>query len=76
MVDRSSRPKRCRRQLSENQVAQVYALRKERLTGDEIAIRLGFCRSSVFRALRKLNCSRLSSLEPKEPIQRYEWEKP
>lgn len=76
LADRSSRPKRCRRQLSENQIAQVYTLRKQRLAGDEIAIRLGFCRSSVFRALRRLNCSRLSSLEPREPVQRYEWEKP
>lgn len=29
---------------------------------------------SFFRVLRQLSCSRLSSLEYKEPIQRYQWE--
>ena len=44
---------------------------------DEIAARLGFGRSSVFRALRKLGCSRLGSLEVKPPpVRRYQWEKP
>jgi transposase len=76
LVDRSSRPRRCRNKLTEHDIACVFRLRKERLTGDEIALRLGLCRSSVFRALRRLGCSRLSSLEPKEPVQRYQWEKP
>jgi transposase InsO family protein len=76
LADKSSRPHRCRSKLTEQDLVFVLALRKERLTGDEIALRLGLCRSSVFRALRKLGCSRLSSLEEKEPIQRYQWEKP
>ena len=76
LADRSSRPRRCRSKLSENDCSRILALRKERLTGDEIALRLGLCRSSVFRALRKLGLSRLRSLEEKEPVQRYQWEKP
>lgn len=76
LADRSSRPKRCRGTLTEQDFGSILALRKERLTGDEIALRLGLCRSSVFRALRKLGCSRISSLEEKAPIQRYQWEKP
>lgn len=76
LVDRSSRPKRCRSKLAEADYAHILSLRKERLTGDEIALRLGLCRSTVFRALHRLGCSRLSSLEEKEPIQRYQWEKP
>jgi hypothetical protein len=76
LADRTSRPKRCRSRLSEQDIARIFALRKERLTGDEIAIRLGFCRSSVFRGLRKLGLSRLRFLEEKKPIQRYQWEKP
>lgn len=76
LEDRSSRPKRCRNKLSEGDVSRIAALRKERLTGDEIALRLGFCRSSVFRSLRKLGLSRLRSLEIKEPVQRYQWERP
>lgn len=76
LADKSSRPKRCRSKLTEHDASRIFALRKERLTGDEIALRLNLCRSSVFRALRKLGCSRLSSLTEKEPIQRYQWELP
>lgn len=76
LADKSSRPRRCRNKLTDGDIARVLALRKERLTGDEIALQLGFCRSSVFRVMRKLGCSRLSSLEEKEPIIRYQWEKP
>jgi transposase InsO family protein len=76
LADRTSRPKRCRGRLSEQDIACIFALRKERMTGDEIALRLGFCRGSVFRALRKLGLSRLRSLEEKKPIRRYQWGKP
>ena len=76
LADKSSRPRRCRNKLTETDFANLLALRKARLTGDEIALRLGLCRSSVFRALRKLDCSRLSSLEEKAPVQRYQWEAP
>ena len=76
LADKSSRPRRCHTKLTERDLGRIYALRRERLTGDEIALRLELCRSSVFRALRKLGCSRLSSLEEKKPIQRYQWEKP
>ena len=76
LMDRSSRPKRCRSKLSENDISHILSLRRERLTGDEIALQLGLCRSSVFRALRKLDLSRLHSLEVKKPVQRYQWEKP
>ena len=76
LADRSSRPRRCRNKLSEQDFCRIFELRKARKTGDEIALCLSICRSSVFRALRKLDCSRLSSLEEKKPIQRYQWEKP
>ena len=76
MADASSRPRCCRNRLTEMDVSEIFELRKKRLTGDAIALRLGLCRSTVFRALRRLGCSRLSSLEKKEPIRRYQWEKP
>jgi transposase InsO family protein len=76
LADKSSRPRRCRNKLSEEDLAKILALRQERLTGDEISLRLGFCRSTVFRGLARLACSRLSSLEEKEPVQRYQWEAP
>jgi transposase InsO family protein len=76
LADKSSRPKRCRNRLTEHDIGCIFRLRRERLTGDEIALRLGLCRSSVFRALRKLGCSRLSSLEERALVQRYQWAKP
>ena len=76
LADASSRPRCCRNRLTEMDVSEIFELRKKRLTGDAIALRLGLCRSTVFRALRRLGCSRLSSLEKKEPIRRYQWEKP
>jgi transposase len=76
LVDKSSCPRRCRSKLTEHDIGCVLRLRKAQMTGDEIALQLGFCRSSVFRVLRKLGCSRLAFLEEKEPVQRYQWEKP
>lgn len=76
LADASSRPRHCRNRLTELDVSRIFELRKKRQTGDAIALRLGLCRSTVFRALRRLGCSRLSSLEEKEPVQRYQWAKP
>ena len=75
-MDKSSRPLRCRSKMTEEVYGEVFSLRQKRLTGDAIAARLGCGRSSVFRALRKLDCSRLASLEVKPPVRRYQWEKP
>ena len=69
LVDRSSRPLRCRSKLTEEDYGEIFSLRQKRLTGDAIAARLGRSRSSVFRALR-------ASLEVKPPVRRYQWEKP
>ena len=76
LADASSRPKRCRCSLTSEDMSQIHELRIARKTGDEIALLLGLRRSTVFRALRKLGLSRLSSLEPKPPVQRYEWDSP
>ena len=76
LVDKSSRPLRCRSKMTEEVYGEIFFLRQKRLTGDAIAARLGCGRSSVFRALRKLDCSRLASLEVKPPVRRYQWEKP
>ena len=76
LADKSSRPMRCRSRLTEKTFGEIFSLRQKRLTGDAIAARLGPGRSSVVRALRKLGCSRLASLEVKPPVRRYQWEKP
>ena len=72
LMDKSSRPLRCRSKMTEEVYGEIFFLRQKRLTGDAIAARLGCGRSSVFRALRKLDCSRLASLEVKPPVRRYQ----
>ena len=70
--DKSSRPMRCRGKLTEKTYREILSPRQRRLTGDEIAARLGLSRRSVFRALRKLGRSRLAALEAKPPVRRYQ----
>ena len=76
LQDASSRPFRCRTRLTAKDIQRIVALRKRRLTGDVISHRLGLCRSSVFRVLRRQGISRLCQLQPREPIQRFQWENP
>jgi transposase InsO family protein len=76
LADKSSRPKRCRSSLSSWELNKVIALRRQRLTGDAIALELKLCRSAVYRTLRKYGLSRLRSMEEKLPVVRYQWEKP
>jgi transposase InsO family protein len=72
MVDRSSRPRRSPRQIAVSVTAEIETLRRQRLTGKQIAGRLGISKATVHRVLnrRKLNC--LSSIDPPQPVQRYE----
>ncbi|WAW10601.1 IS481 family transposase [Oxalobacter vibrioformis] len=76
LKDASSRPLRCRSKLRLQEVQQILSLRQKRLTGDMISHRLGLCRSSVFRVLKRHGLSRLRALNPKEPVVRYQWDKP
>lgn len=70
--DRSSAPRRCPRRVADDLVGRIEALRRERLTGPAIAIRLGMARSTVGLILRRLGLGRLSALEPRTPVVRYE----
>ena len=54
----------------------IAQLRRERLTGWEIAERLGMPASTVSTILSRIGLGRLSSLEPLEPANRYQWERP
>ena len=76
LQDVSSRPIRCRTKLTAKDIDRIVSLRKRRLTGDVIASRLALCRSSVFRVLRKSGLSRLCLLDPREPVRRFQWERP
>ena len=70
--DRSSAPRRCPRKTSAQVIGQIEALRRQRLTGPAIAQALGMARSTVGLILRRLGLGRLSALDPKVPIVRYE----
>lgn len=72
LQDRSSRPRRCPRQTPAEQERQVEQLRRQRLTGAQIAQQTGLSRATVFRILGRVGLSRLSQIEPPPPVQRYE----
>jgi len=54
----------------------AHLRRAYRMTGVEIAERLGLARSTVARWLRRRGLGRLSSLEPRPPVIRYQRERP
>jgi len=70
--DRSSAPRRCPRKVPAGVIDQIQALRRQRMTGPAIAQALGLARSTVGSILRRLGLGRLSALDPKVPIVRYE----
>jgi len=76
LCDASSRPKHCRNKLDCKDAETIINLRKHRLTGDAISVRMNLSRSSVFRVLKRSGFSRIHALEIKEPVIRYDWEKP
>lgn len=76
LMDRSSRP-HCSPQLTGMEIArEVERLRRLRWTCDRIALATELSRATVSRILRRLGLNRLKSLEPVEPVQRYEHESP
>lgn len=76
LADRSSRPRRCPRRTPRKHRRRVVALRRQRLSGAEIATRLSLSPATVSRILRQEGLSRLGSLEPTEPPRRYEKQHP
>jgi len=76
LADRSSRPLHSPSRLSLRDVERIAKLRKRRLTGREIAERLKKARSTIGDWLRRLGMGRLKSLEPREPVVRYERARP
>ena len=55
---------------------EIEALRRQRMTGPQIARRLGMARSTVGLILRRLGLGRLALLDPRPPIVRYERDRP
>jgi len=73
LCDRSSRPHRPRAQTSRAVRRRVTRLRRQdRLLMDDIADQEGLSRATVGRILARAGLSRLSDLDPKPPVQRYE----
>lgn len=76
LLDRSSRPHRMPNQLSVAWQDQILQLRRMRKTGAQIASSLKLPRSTVARVLKRHGVSRLSALDPKPKVVRYEWPEP
>jgi transposase InsO family protein len=76
LADRSSRPKRLREPTPPETVERIIALRRERLTGRQIADQIGVSPATVSRILRAAKLSRAKDLEPAASVSRYERKTP
>lgn len=76
LEDRSSRPKRLREPTPPVTVERIIALRRQRLTGKQIAQETGASPATVSRILRAAKLSRAKDLEPAAPVVRYERKTP
>ena len=74
--DRSSRPHRLRNPTPQIVIDRIEALRRQRVTGKQIAKEAGVSPATVSRVLRRLGLNKLKALEPAEPVRRYEREHP
>lgn len=70
--DRSSAPRRCPRRTSPQLTTRIEELRRQRMSGPQIARSVGMARSTVGLVLRRLGLGRLSALDPKPEVIRYE----
>jgi transposase InsO family protein len=75
LEDRSSRPHRLRQPTPQEVIEKIERLRRQRLTGKQIAAEAGVAPATVSRVLRRLGLNKLCALEP-EPVRRYERENP
>ncbi len=76
LADRTCRPRHLRRPTKPEQVALVEQLRRLRWTGLRIAQQTGLSRATVSRVLGRLKLSRIRDLQPRQPANRYEHERP
>ena len=76
LADRTSRPHRSPTRLSTADEDAIEALRRQRLSSPDIARRLGRPISTIGQVLRRRSLGRLSALDPRPPIVRYEREQP
>jgi transposase InsO family protein len=76
LEDASSRPARSPRSISPAKALLIVELRRRHLLQARIARNVGVSESTVSRVLARAGLSKLSDLEPVEPVQRYEHEAP
>ena len=74
--DRSSRPHHLRNPTPQAVIDRIEALRRQRMTGKQIAKEVGVSSATVSRKLQRLGLNNLKALEPAEPVRRYEREHP
>jgi transposase InsO family protein len=74
--DASSRPRLSPRAIAPQCALAIIELRRRRLTQARIARSLGVSESTVSRVVGRAGLSKLSALEPSEPVVRYEHEAP
>jgi len=76
MADRSSRPQRMPSQIAISLAATIDVLRCQRLSGRQIAERVGLSKATVHRVLRRHRLQRLSAIDPPAPAARCEHDRP
>jgi transposase InsO family protein len=76
LLDRPSRPRRSPRRTPADRVEAIVRLRQLRMTAAEIAETLGMALSTVSLILKRSGVGRRSRLEPLEPVNRYELQRP
>jgi len=76
LSDRSSRPHRIPRRTAPERARAVVALRRARMTAEEIAACLAMPQRTASRICARAGLGRLRSVDPAEPANRYETPRP
>lgn len=76
LADASSRPARSPRAIEPGKALLIVELRRRSMLQARIAQSVGVSEATVSRVLRRAGLSKLSDLQPREPIQRYEHKEP
>jgi transposase len=70
--DRSSAPHRCQHRTADDRVREIEQLRRQRMSGPQIARQLGMPVSTIGVVLRRLGLNRLEALDEKPAVVRHE----
>lgn len=76
LQDRSSRPHRLHRPTPQPTVTCIEDLRRQRMTGRQIAKETGVSPATVSRILSRAGLSRTTDLQPAQPVTRDERDRP